>query len=368
MITLITGVPGSGKSLHAVSDLLVPMQGAEIEHEGAKVKRILHTNIKNLLLDHVHIDKEDLLRWPEWCKPGDLICFDEVQEVWRPRSMGAQTPDSIAKLETHRHMGVDFVIITQHPMLLDQNIRRLVGRHLHVRRVANMPLAVVYEWDHASNPSMVKSAITTRPWRYPKSAYKLYKSAEAHTKQPRRLPFALLVLLVAVVGLGYGVYTMQDRLSERYGSKPANAAVASAVNGSPGAPVASRTVLPGVLPVSLPVLASALPVVVAQALNERPLGCIANNQKCSCYDQTGYLVPMTLQACQVAAVSMSYIVRETSTPSRLALPAPTSANTEKQVLGGDPLGEGAALKSPEVQHGPVEKGPTLTIMSPPRKV
>lgn len=303
MITLITGVPGSGKSLHAVSDLLLPMQTAEIEHEGQKVKRVLHTNIKNLLLDHVHIDKDDLLRWPEWCKPGDFICFDEVQEVWRPRSMGAQTPDSIAKLETHRHMGVDFVIITQHPMLLDQNIRRLVGRHLHVRRVANMNLAVVYEWDHASNPAMVKSAITTRPWRYPKSAFKLYKSAEAHTKQPRRLPAALLVVLVAAVGLAYGVYSMQERLSERYGGK--SAAQLSSAAKPLNVPVGAAAVL-------APLVLSAVPVSVVPAAPapERPLGCISTVSRCSCFDQSGFKVPMPELACREASKELVYIIRE----------------------------------------------------------
>lgn len=306
MITLITGVPGSGKSLHGVSELLLPMQGSEIEHDGGKVKRVLHTNIKGLLLDHVLIDKDDLLKWHEWAKPGDLICFDEVQEVWRPRSMSAQAPESITKLEIHRHMAVDFVIITQHPMLLDQNIRRLVGRHLHVRRVANMALAVVYEWDHASNPSMVKSAITTRPWRYPKSAYKLYKSAEAHTKQPRRLPFALLVMLVAIVGLGYGVWTMQARMTERYGGKPVVAAGAKVVTVS--APV-SGPATPN--PFVLPVAAVLLPAAPSIPAYERPLGCIATASRCSCFDQIGLKVPMPDKQCRVASQELVYIVRET---------------------------------------------------------
>lgn len=348
MITLITGVPGSGKSLHAVSDLLVPMQGAEIEHGGQKVKRVLHTNIKNLLLEHVHIDKDDLLTWPDWCKPGDLICFDEVQEVWRPRSMGSQTPESIAKLETHRHMGVDFVIITQHPMLLDQNIRRLVGRHLHVRRVANMALAVVYEWDHASNPSMVKSAITTRPWRYPKSAYKLYKSAEAHTKQPRRLPFALLVVVVALAGLGYGVWSLQGRLAERYSGKSA----------TPQAAVVAKPAVPVVLAAAAvvdPVLAVKSFVTVAPA-PERALGCIASASKCACYDQGGYIVPMPENACRTASVTMMYIVREKTTVKPENAPSSSAALTDRQVLGGVPLGEGVALKSVNVQIGPVDNG------------
>lgn len=307
MITLLTGVPGSGKSLHAVSELLLPMQGAEIEHDGVKVKRILHTNIKNLLLDHVHMDKDDLLKWPEWCKPGDLICFDEVQEVWRPRSMGAGTPDSIAKLETHRHMGVDFVIITQHPMLLDQNIRRLVGRHLHVRRVANMGLAVVYEWDHASNPSMVKSAITTRPWRYPKKAFDLYKSAEAHTKQPRRLPFALVVMGVALIGLVYGGWSLQGRFAERYSAKPV-APVSVVAKG------AGSTVAPLVVPGGAAALSVPLPVSIAAPALERPLGCIATASRCSCFDQAGLKIALPDSQCREASRELVYILR----PDKLA--------------------------------------------------
>lgn len=314
MITLITGVPGSGKSLHGVSELLLPMQGAEIEHEGQKVKRVLHTNIKGLLLDHVLIEKDDLLRWHEWAKPGDLICFDEVQEVWRPRSMSAQAPESITKLEIHRHMAVDFVIITQHPMLLDQNIRRLVGRHLHVRRVANMALAVVYEWDHASNPSMVKSAITTRPWRYPKSAYKLYKSAEAHTKQPRRLPFALLVMILALVGLGFGVWSMQGRMSERFGGKPVVAAGEKVVTVS--APVVSpASQLTATVPAPIS-LSSVIPAsfAVAPPLPERPLGCIATVSRCACFDSVGLKVPIPEKECRVASQELVYIVRDNHKP------------------------------------------------------
>ncbi|WP_431095520.1 zonular occludens toxin domain-containing protein [Polaromonas aquatica] len=304
MITLITGVPGSGKSLHAVAELLLPMQGATVEHEGEKVPRVLHTNIKNLLLDHVHIDAKNLNEWHTWAKPGALICFDEVQEVWRPRSMGAQTPECIAKLEIHRHMAVDFVLITQHPMLLDQNIRRLVGRHLHVRRIANMPLAVVYEWDHASNPSMVKSAITTRPWRYPKGAYKLYKSAEAHTKQPRRLPAALLVMLLAAAGLAYGVPTITARLSERYNptaavtkNQPSDTKQARKAEGPLGNPPAPANVPPGQVPETAAALI-------------RPLGCISTKDRCACYDETGLKVEMSDHSCRTASRELVYILRE----------------------------------------------------------
>ena len=316
MITLITGVPGSGKTLHAVSELLLPMQTAEVEHEGQKVKRVLHTNIKNLLLDHVLIGKEELLTWDKWAKPGDLICFDEVQEVWRPRAMSVQAPESITKLEIHRHMAVDFVIITQHPMLLDQNIRRLVGRHLHVRRVANMGLAVVYEWDHASNPSMVKSAITTRPWRYPKSAYKLYKSAEAHTKQPRRLPAALLVLLAAVAGLAYGVPTVFSRMDERYNGAPSvPGAPSSAAPKAVGAFAALQAVPASVVPVpSLQGVVTPL----AEPLLPVPVGCLSTASRCSCFDHGGAKIPLPEKECRAASVELVYFTRSAGGGSVMA--------------------------------------------------
>lgn len=343
MITLITGVPGSGKSLHAVSDLLLPMQGAEIEHEGVKVKRTLKTNIKNLLLDHDHIDKDDLLKWHEWAKPGDLICFDEVQEVWRPRSMSAAAPESITKLEIHRHMAVDFVIITQHPMLLDQNIRRLVGRHLHVRRVANMALAVVYEWDHASNPSMVKSAITTRPWRYPKGAYKLYKSAEAHTKQPRRLPFALLVVAVAIVGLGYGAWTIQGRMSERFGGKPPALSSKSTVDAAGNIVTVSAPVI--TKNVAVPVaLLPVVPVVPAAPVPEMPLGCIASATRCSCFDQSGFKVPMPDAECRVASQQLVYILRD-------VIPVAVGPSVASSVAVGSALPKPSATLPPSEPKG-----------------
>jgi zona occludens toxin len=303
LITLITGVPGSGKSLFTVAELLLPMQTATFEHDGAMFPRALKTNVKNLLLDHEMIGKDNLLSWPEWCKPGDVICFDEVQEVWRPRSMGSSTPDSISKLETHRHMGVDFVLITQHPMLLDQNIRRLVGRHIHVRRVANMPLAILYEWDHASNPAMVKSAITTRPWRYPKSAYRLYKSAEAHTKQPRKLPFALLVMLIALLGLAYTLYAGYHRAQERYLGKTSSATSAKKDVNARVSPGISHAKVDQTQPLQITDYRKT-------PADEKALGCIASKTRCSCFDTEGLKVQMQDDQCRLASRELIYIRRD----------------------------------------------------------
>ncbi len=234
MITIITGVPGSGKTLYAITKLLQSLVGTTIKYEdesGNEVEapRTIYTNIRGLLLDHeligpggewvsstkggvpgsiappTHVDGDaifvgsgqGLRDWHKWAKPGSVIVFDEVQEVWKPRPNGAAVPPDIGKLETHRHMGVDFVLLTQNVMLVDRNIHALAGRHLHVRRVANLNAAIVYEWDAVSRGLLYAKAINRTPWRYDKKVFKLYRSAVAHTKQKRSLPAVLWAIPIA---------------------------------------------------------------------------------------------------------------------------------------------------------------------------
>lgn len=227
MITLITGAPGSGKTLYTISKLLRPLIGKTVEGEkdGQPIEypRTIYTNINNLLLDHELIGfdgDQGLNTWHKWAKPGSVICFDEVQKPWPPRPNGSKVPDYIQHLETHRHMGVDFIVMTQHPMLIDGNLRALVGRHLHIRRAGNMHLAIVYEWDHCSRSLMLKNAFNKSPWRYDKGVFKLYKSAEVHTKQPRKLPAVVFFIGACFLGLAYAAPTFISRFQERVTVKP----------------------------------------------------------------------------------------------------------------------------------------------------
>jgi len=215
MITLITGVPGSGKTLYCVSELLPSIIGSVVVVDGADdVTRTVYTNINGLLLDHENIDggPNGLTGWQNWCKPGDYIVFDEVQSVWKPRPNGSKIPDDIGALETHRHKGVDFIILTQHPMLLDQNVRALIGRHLHIRRMGGMGAAIVYEWDSCSRSLTYSNSITRKPWRYSKKVFKQYKSAELHTKQNKSLPLVMWFAIIAIIAAIYFIPSTYDRL------------------------------------------------------------------------------------------------------------------------------------------------------------
>ncbi len=241
MITIITGNPGAGKTLYTVDKLLRGLVGTtvdeEVDGEIVKHPRTIYTNVNGLLLDHEKIDgsaEGGLRNWHEWAKPGSVIVMDEVQKIWEPRANGSKVPPDIQALETHRHMGVDFILITQGLMLTERNLCMLCNRHLHVRRIGNMPLAIVYEWDHASRSLMYSKAVAKAPYRYSKAVYKLYKSAKLHTKQKRSVPTLLYLILAAIVAVGYLAPHTYVRLAERTGLKKPDA-VATAPASSPDA-------------------------------------------------------------------------------------------------------------------------------------
>ncbi len=244
MITVITGTPGAGKTLYAIEKLLLPLIGKTVKSRDAagneiEIPRTIYTNINGLLIDHELIDGGDnqgLRDWHKWAKPGSVIVFDEFQKVWAPRANGSKVPDDVQALDTHRHMGVDFVLITQSVMNTDRHIHALAGRHLHVRRVGNMRAALVYEWDHVSKSLMYSKSINKTPWRYSKKVFKLYKSAELHTKQPRKVPTLIWFVLAGVLGVAVMTPATIQRLSERATGTAAK--VDQVKPATPGAPVA----------------------------------------------------------------------------------------------------------------------------------
>lgn len=235
MITLITGTPGAGKTLYCISKLLQDLVGSVVKStdengQAKETPRRILTNIPRLLLEHELIDGDEehgLRGWHKWCKPGDVIVPDEVQRYWPPRPNGSKVPDDISALETHRHKGVDFIIITQHPMLLDRNVLALVGRHLHVRRVGGLGASIVYEWDHCSRSLMYSKALKKSPFKYSKKVFKLYLSSELHTKPKTSVPPLAYVVLIAIAAALYFIPSIVQRISSKTDPKAAAASTSN---------------------------------------------------------------------------------------------------------------------------------------------
>jgi zona occludens toxin len=323
MIYLITGVPGSGKSLYAVSTLVQQLMKETIKAKDGKeiARRLCVDGIPDLLLPHELLatppehdtvalakgkdaepskpEGNGVWNWYEWAKPGDLIVIDEAQRYWRPRGMGTKPPKEIQMLETHRHYGVDFIIITQNAMLIDQNVRRLVGRHQHVRRLFGMNRALVYDWDGCQADTGRVGTASKTMFGYPKSAYALYKSSELHTKQKQKIPVWLALPVLALVGL---IAIGPKAYSALAGSVTGKGVTASKVDPNTGTKVAQAP--DPAATASKPAAAASAPETQSQSTPTEPpqkpvvvAGCAVMRGKCSCFDPQGQKVETQPEMC-----------------------------------------------------------------------
>jgi zona occludens toxin len=226
MITLITGEPGNGKTAYAVDCIRRDLEKSP--------RAVFVWGVKDLKLPHTvcppvgewtrleSVAEDSSLSRAVFDFPsGSLVIIDECQDVFRVRASSAKVPPYVAALETHRHQGLDFYLITQKPSQIDTNVRGLVGRHIHLR--SNWSGRHLLEWAECRNPlSRSDCAVAiTRPYSLPKSVFTLYTSATEHTGQPRRKPTQLLVVGIAVVLLVCGGFYVRHRIAVLTERKPA---------------------------------------------------------------------------------------------------------------------------------------------------
>ncbi|OYY94268.1 MAG: hypothetical protein B7Y41_08090 [Hydrogenophilales bacterium 28-61-23] len=326
MITLITGTPGSGKTLYTVASILPQYAGRPLYVDGIPDLLISHEQplgpldtfegqIKTTDQALTHTNNGQHYHWGHWLPDNGVLVVDEAQRIWRPRASSAKVPPGVVELETHRHRGADIVLITQHPNLLDQNIRRLVGRHLHVRRVWGLNRALVYEWDQATDPGRVSTA-TKSMWPYPKKAFALYKSASVHTSRGQKPPFMLWLAIAMLVALPIGGYYGYQRIQAKI--NPMAAVQTKPASNQPGAPGnhASTQQQP-VEPVHPliaftprfpddPASAPAFDGMHQVAAAPRIANCIASKSRCICYTQQATRIEISEDKCRRTASGLEF--------------------------------------------------------------
>lgn len=294
MITLTTGVPGSGKSLYSID---------YIKRKAEKENRDVYFHgIKDLVLPWIEL--EDPTKWHE-LPVGAIIVIDECQTVFRPRGAGTSVPSYIAAMETHRHKGYDIFLITQHPMLVDQNIRRLVGQHFHVVRKFGMQRATVHEFGSCHEITQRNLAQAVRhDYKYTAEAFSYYKSAEMHTHK-RRIPARVYFLMAAPLLIAALVWFGWKKLDSMKQAQPKEIASTS----QPGQASASTTAtedkqlayleqyVPRVK--NLPWTAAAYDETTKPQDAPRPQACIENHTKktCRCIDQQGNTLHVDANFC-----------------------------------------------------------------------
>lgn len=297
-IIVVTGQPGSGKTA-AVVDMLA-------HDEQFKGRPLFITGVPDLAIDHTPCPP--VADWTQFRRSPDdpdlelayftfpenaVVVVDEAQRIYRPRAVGSKVPPEVQAFETHRHTGVDFILITQHPGLIDSNIRKLVGRHIHIRVT---PFGRYrYEWTELGDPESASSREVAAKERYmlPKRAFALYKSSQLHTKIKVKMPwyvYLFAVCLVGFVGLGWYAYHRVSARVEPPAAKAEQVPQGESVTKA-AAPVAitaedflvaEAPVLPG-RPETAPMYAELRQVKQLP----RVAGCIRTPTRCTCQNQQG---------------------------------------------------------------------------------
>lgn len=216
MITFITGTPGAGKSLNTIKQVCEEWKDTD--------RPIYYRGIAELKLPWTQLEDTQVQNWFD-LPDGSIIVIDEAQQIWGRRSPSKPMPIGVARLDTHRHRGFDFYIITQKPTLVDHDVRSFGDRHFHYERQSGLQSTRLLQWEKVINDPAEdyhnrQLAQTTRV-KFDKKYYGLYKSAEIHTAKrrlPKKVYYILGLMGLAVLTMAYGVHrvtNVDSRIEDR---------------------------------------------------------------------------------------------------------------------------------------------------------
>ena len=354
-LILVTGLPGHGKTLWTLARLkpLAEDEHRPVFHASGKTD----TGIPGLAIEgwQVHDPKE----WFD-LPANSYMVIDECQRVFPIRPRSAPVPKHVEELETHRHGGLDLYLLTQHPGLVDTNVRHLVDRHFHIVRKFGSKMATVYEFPTGVQPDPFKNrnraGVVRHEWRYPRKVFDWYKSAEVHTVKTR-IPmrvwlFVAMVLLVPVL-----LWLCWHRLFGSHGQAAAAASAAPAASAAASA-VVTRPVFARDLDVKAAAdyLESFRPRIAGLAFTapvydsmtkpvEAPYPSVcmySADMPCRCWSQRGFslVVPKTMCE-QLAREPMDpYWLRRNSTGFDRGIAVDAAASAPAAPLQAQPVASG----------------------------
>ncbi len=301
-LTLVTGAMGSGKTLYTITSIEAIRK--------ASGRAVYYHGINELALDW------QLLESPQdWYKtpPNSIIVVDEAQKLlFPPRPVGSSAPVHVSECNTLRHSGHSLVIISQHPMLLDSAIRRIVNVHYHVVRFFGFEKSTIHEFHQVREncDKSLKNSISSH-FVYPKEVFNWYKSAESHTIK-KRIPMRLVMIVLLPILLGfvvYGIFWSIGRLHDRTtGSLPVSASAsgsgsASSSGSSSSVPLSALQFQQSFKP-RLQGLAYTAPrydAVTKPTVAPYPKACVSSASHCVCISQQGTRLSVSDAVCRSIA-------------------------------------------------------------------
>jgi len=298
VITLLTGLPGNGKTLSLVDRLDgLSKQGIPLFVHGIPGLKVPHTVL------------DDPERWYE-VPTGSIVVIDEAQKVFPVRAGTQAPPAKVAAFQTLRHKGLKAYLVTQHPKLIDSAVRELIGAHFHYERLMGMDIATQFEWPHCvvdPRAGKARKSASKTTYFYPKRVYGLYQSAEEHNVKvriPKVVKTAAMVFVVAALAMAGGAYFLKHRtlsgVSAAQGSvSSSQPSISHPVSAAPQASNSQHHVMtrdeyvaaytprfPG-----FPNTAPAYDELSKPTVAPKPVACVASKTSCKCYTQQATLIP-----------------------------------------------------------------------------
>lgn len=245
MLFLFTGLPGAGKTLNAIkfvseSDIFYdyienPEKSSEKipnkQQDGSILRRpVYYHNINGLINpEWIKMDDEQAKK-PYEIEKGAVIIYDECQDIFPvlPQSKQSSLPEHYSYMNRHRHNGHDVILITQHPKNLNTQLRRLVNRHFHFKRLFGTDTIGRYEYQECKDEPL--DFIAKKEAEYEKITldhkyFDHYKSAEIHTVKKdipykRFMPFVIVGLLLIIALLFSVRWFLNQSSIHEYDNKP----------------------------------------------------------------------------------------------------------------------------------------------------
>jgi len=224
MIHLITGRPGHGKNIYALT-FLEKEQFINYDKETKTFSSTIDRPLFFIAFDGINIvdsttakyeDLDDLptdqehdntSKFPD----NSVIVIDEAHR-YSPKSTNKEGFTSfVSFLKIHRHYGFDFIFITQSQKDLNIDIRNLVENHFRVNRPFGTQKSFVNHYlgaETSENKQPVKQS--SKPFVLDKRFFEVYKSASIHNYKssiPKKY-YVFILFFVLFIGfiISKGIY------------------------------------------------------------------------------------------------------------------------------------------------------------------
>ena len=150
MISLYSGTPGSGKSLHVAEviykrlvkykDNVICSFPVDLDYISKGGKRELGNFVYLPYTDMTpaYFYQYALKNHVKGKERQTLVVIDDCQLLFKPREFGrSDRLEWINFFTQHRHLGYDFILVTQYDMLIDKQIRCLLEYDIKHRKLNN---------------------------------------------------------------------------------------------------------------------------------------------------------------------------------------------------------------------------------------